>query len=199
MTRQKNQWDERYVSGDLPWDTGCPDTYLVQMVSRWPICRGLVLDIGCGTGTNSIWLAQQGFDVIGLDLSAEAIAIATKRAAEQGVSCRFTSSDFLDFEVEDWACFFLFDRGCFHSMPDEEARRAFAARAADVLSPGGLWLSMIGNIDDPLQDQGPPKLSARQIATLLEPFFEILNLQSCMIESRRGEPPRFWQCLLRKR
>ena len=61
-------WDERYLRDDLPWDTGCPDTYLMRMIARWPVCRGTVLEIGCGTGTNSIWMARQGFDVIGLDL-----------------------------------------------------------------------------------------------------------------------------------
>jgi len=196
---EKNRWDKRYVSGDLPWDTGCPDTYLVRLVSRWPECRGTVLEIGCGTGTNSIWLAEQGFDVIGLDLSAEAVAIARRHADKKGTACRFVCGDFLDCDLEKESCFFLFDRGCLHSMPDDEQRLAFAGRVAEMLSPGGLWLSMIGNADDPVRDQGPPKLSALQIATVMEPLFEILNLESCMIESRLGRSPRFWQCLLRKR
>ena len=200
MPGPEDGWNERYVSGDLPWDTGSPDTYLVEMVSRWPLCRGRVLDVGCGTGTNSIWLARQGFEVVGLDISAEAIGIASRRAEEQGDSCRFVNEDFLHFDVGDGEYIFLFDRGCFHSIPTEKGRRSFVARAAQVLSPCGLWLSMIGNNDDPLSDQGPPKLSALEIATFMEPLFEILHLSSCMIESRGGgEPPRFWQCLLKKR
>lgn len=194
-----SSWDERYLRDDLPWDTGCPDTYLLRLVARWPVCRGRVLEIGCGTGTNSIWLARQGFDAIGLDISAEAIDIARRHADEQGISCRFICDDFLDCDLEAESCLFLFDRGCFHSIPDEEHRRAFAGRVAEMLPSGGLWLSMIGNADDPVRDQGPPKLSALQIATIMEPLFEILNLESCMIESRRGRPPRFWQCLLKKR
>ncbi len=199
MPGPKDGWDKRYVSGDLPWDTGCPDTYLVQMVSRWPLCRGRVLDIGCGTGTNSIWLARQGFEVVGLDLSGEAIGIARRRAEEQAVSCRFVCEDFLQFDAKDGEYVFLFDRGCFHSIPTDKGRRLFAARAAQVLASCGLWLSMIGNSDDPLLDQGPPKLSALEIATFMEPLFEILYLGSCMIESKWGDPPRFWQCLLKKR
>ena len=200
MPGPEDGWNERYVNGDLPWDTGCPDIYLVQMVSLWPLCRGRVLDVGCGTGTNSIWLARQGFEVVGLDIFAEAIGIASRRAEEQGVSCRFVNEDFLHFDVGDGEYIFLFDRGCFHSIPTEKGRRSFVARAAQVLSPCGLWLSMIGNNDDPLSDQGPPKLSALEIATFMEPLFEILHLSSCMIESRGGgEPPRFWQCLLKKR
>ncbi len=199
MPGPEDGWDERYVTGDLPWDTGCPDTYLVQTVSRWPLCRGRVLEIGCGTGTNSIWLARQGFDVVGLDISGEAIAIARKRSDEQGVSCKFAACNFLKAGAGAGECVFAFDRGCFHSIPGEKGRRTFTAQVAAALIPGGLWLSMIGNADDPRQGQGPPKMSARQITEIVEPLFAILDLQSCMIESRKGDPPRFWKCLLKKR
>ncbi len=192
-------WDERYIRDELPWDTGCPDTYLVRTVSRWPMCRGAVLDIGCGTGTNSIWLAGQGFDVTGIDVSREAVAIAKRRAEEEGVACRYICDDFLTIGIAPESQQFIFDRGCFHAMREDAQRRAFVSRAAESLSVGGLWLSMIGNSDDPFPDEGPPKLSALQIATAMEPAFEILHLESCMIESRRGRPPRFWQCLARKR
>lgn len=192
-------WDERYIRDELPWDTGCPDTYLVRMVTRWPWHRGTVLDIGCGTGTNSLWLCGQGFTVTGIDISKEAISLAGKRGFEQGLVCQFICGDFLTVDLAPGSQEFLFDRGCFHTMRNEQQRRAFVARAATLLPTGGLWLSMIGNADDPLHDQGPPKFSALQIATAVEPAFEILHLESCMIESRRGRPPRFWQCLLKKR
>jgi len=195
---EQNRWDERYISDELPWDTGCPDTYLVRVVSRWPLHRGAVLDIGCGTGTSSIWLAEQGFDVIGVDVSKEAVAIAEKRACDEEIVCRFLCDDFLTVGVEAESQQFLFDRGCFHSM-DNEKRPAFVSRAAELLVSNGLWLSMIGNADDTFRDHGPPRLSALQIAEAMEPAFEILHLESCMIESRRGRPPRFWQCLVRKR
>ncbi len=197
MTEQKS-WDERYSSDELPWDTGRPDTYLVRMVSRWPLHQGSVLDIGCGTGTNSLWLARQGFEVTGLDISKEAVAIARKRASEEGIECGFVCDDFLTAGVPATSVQFVFDRGCFHSVKEEQ-REAFVERVAELLDPGGLWLSMIGNADDPVQDKGPPKLSAREITTAVEPEFEILHLESCMIESRLGQAPRFWQCLLKKR
>jgi cyclopropane fatty-acyl-phospholipid synthase-like methyltransferase len=195
---EQTRWDERYVRDELPWDTGCPDTYLVRVVSRWPVHRGRVLDIGCGTGTNTIWLAEQGFEVIGIDVSSEAIVRAEKRVVREDVACSFLCDDFLTVDIELESQQFLFDRGCLHSM-DDEKRPAFVSRAAELLVAGGMWLSMIGNLDDPFPDEGPPKLSALQIAEAMEPKFEILHLESCMIESRRGRPPRFWQCLVKKR
>lgn len=196
--KEKPDWDERYRQDELPWDTGRPDTYLVRMVSRWPLHRGNVLDIGCGTGTNSLWLAGQGFAVTGLDISKEAIAIARKRAAEEGVDCCFVCDDFLTSTISGGSVGFVFDRGCFHSVQGKQ-RNLFVERVAELLDSGGLWLSLIGNADDPVQDKGPPKLSARAITEAMEPVFEILHLESCMLESRLGSPPRFWQCLLRKR
>ncbi len=195
----RQRWDRRYVDDDLPWDTGRPDTYLVRTVSRWPVRRGTVLDVGCGTGTNTIWLARQGFDAVGLDISARAVEIARERAAAAGVSCRFLRDDFLTCPLLPGSCVFVFDRGCFHAAAGEEARVAFARQVASCLAEDGLWLSMIGNADDEVQDKGPPRLTVREIAAAVEPVFKILALEACLIESRMEPAPRFWQCLLRRR
>ncbi|MCI5126573.1 MAG: class I SAM-dependent methyltransferase [Candidatus Electrothrix sp. AR5] len=84
--RKKTDWDKRYEENDLPWDSGKPDIALTNLVAQWPVCTGKVLDIGCGTGTNAIWLAQQGFEVTGLDISDKAIALAKKNAPSTGYS-----------------------------------------------------------------------------------------------------------------
>jgi len=197
--RDKQHWDERYEQDDLPWDTGHPDTYLVRMVSRWPKLAGNVLEIGCGTGSNSIWLAEQGFQVTGLDISSSAIAIAKERAAEKGVDCRLLVDDFFSCPFADAPFTFVFDRGCFHSAAGEEGRAKFVDRVASCLGTGGLWFSLIGNSDQVFEGKGPPRLSATAIAGSVESAFEILNLESCLLESRHQASPRFWQCLMRLR
>ena len=78
--RDRQPGDERYDQDNLSWDSGYPDTHLVRMVSRWPKLAGNVLEVGCGPGTNSIWLARQGINLTGLNISASAIAIANERA-----------------------------------------------------------------------------------------------------------------------
>jgi len=197
--RDRKQWDHRYETDDLPWDTGHPDSYLVRMVSEWPSCAAQVLEIGCGTGTNSIWLAGQGFTVTGLDISSSAIAIARKRAREQGVSCRFLVDDFLSCPLADAPYTLVFDRGCFHSTVEPQEREGFVRRVASCLGEGGLWFSLIGNSDQPSEGKGPPRLSATEIVASVEPGFEILTLRSCLLESRYRFSPRFWQCLMRVR
>jgi 2-polyprenyl-3-methyl-5-hydroxy-6-metoxy-1,4-benzoquinol methylase len=59
-------WNDRYASGEpLPWDSGTPDPMLIEMVESRAIAPGRTLDVGCGTGTNAIYLADHGFEVMG--------------------------------------------------------------------------------------------------------------------------------------
>ena len=60
----KPDWDAHYAEGNLPWDTGAPDENLVASVRAGAVTPGRTLEIGCGTGTNALWLAAQGFDVL---------------------------------------------------------------------------------------------------------------------------------------
>jgi len=196
--KTKQEWEQRYEKEELPWDSGRPASCLTELIASWPKFDGKVLEIGCGTGTNSVWLAGQRLRVTGMDIAAEAVRLARRRAAEKGVECRFVEADFFVGPAEEGEFAFLFDRGCFHGM-DEERRVLFARRAAACLERGGLWFSMIGNSDQPAPDDGPPRLSAGQICAAVEPFFEILRLESFLLDSKRPEPPRFWQCLMRVR
>ena len=69
----ENRFEERYQSDDTPWDHGLVDDNLIDVVSMNGISLCRVLDIGCGSGENAIWLAQQGFDVVACDLSPTAV------------------------------------------------------------------------------------------------------------------------------
>jgi 2-polyprenyl-3-methyl-5-hydroxy-6-metoxy-1,4-benzoquinol methylase len=196
--QEKHHWEERYDQKELPWDTGSPASCLMQLLSPWPKYKGKVLEVGCGTGTNSVWMAEQGFQVTGMDIAAGAVALSQQRAADKGVACTFIEADFFTYPIEEGQFSLLFDRGCFHGM-DEEHRSLFTRRAAACLEPGGLWFSLIGNSDQITQEQGPPRLSAVQICASVEPAFEILRLESFLLDSKRPVPPRFWQCLMRVR
>lgn len=77
--RDRASWDQRYVDGELLWDTGEPGVHLPGVIERHNIAPANALEIGCGTGTNSIWLAQHGFEVTGTDLAPTAIARAEAR------------------------------------------------------------------------------------------------------------------------
>jgi SAM-dependent methyltransferase len=80
-----------------PWDIG-PRDLLVDLVREDQLKPGRVIDLGCGTGNNSIFLAQHGFEVTGVDYAHAAIAEARERADAAGVAVSFIADDLTDLE-----------------------------------------------------------------------------------------------------
>jgi SAM-dependent methyltransferase len=192
-------WNESYVTGDAPWDVGEANPHLVEFVRSGAVAPGGALDVGCGTGTNALWLAKHGFEVIGIDVASVAIEKARKKAAGTQRRCRFERMDFLNDEVPGGPFGFVFDLGCFHVFDAGADRERFAQRVASVLAPGGRWLSIIGSTEGPERDWGPPRRSARDIADTIEPALEILELRSVEIGVNLPAPVAAWFCLSRPR
>src|SRR5690349_16681532 len=143
-------WNESYASGNLPWDTGQPEPLLVDFITSGVVVSGQrTLEIGAGTGTNAIWLAERGFDVLGVDVSPLPVERANAKTAGRALSCRFVTLDFLAAPPPGGRFSFVFDRGCFHVFDEPAERARFAAHVAAVLEPGGLWLSLIGSTEGP--------------------------------------------------
>jgi methyl halide transferase len=198
MTAEE-RFRKRYESGDTPWDIGKPDVNLIQTVTGLPLGPCKALDIGCGTGDNSIWLAQQNFWVTGVDATGIAIEKAREKALHARVNCAFMVVNFLTGNIAGAPFGFAFDRGCFHSFPSDEERRKFAEHVAAHLGEEGLWLTLAGSADEPRPGPGPPRRTAGDIVHAVEPSFEILSLTSGQFGSNRPDPPRAWVCLMRKR
>ena len=192
----ETSWNERYASGEpLPWDTGTPDAQLVDMIESGVIAPGRTLEIGCGTGTNAIFLAQHGFDVLGVDISE--IAVSRARAKANGL-CRFEVVDILAAAPSGGPFAFVFDRGCFHAFDDEHERARFAGRVAAELVEDGVWLSLIGSTEGAARQEGPPRRSARDVMNAIEPSLEIVQLRSTVF-SVYEQQLKSWLCLSRKR
>jgi SAM-dependent methyltransferase len=189
-------WNESYVAGDLPWDTGEPEPLLVEFVSSGRVQPTRALDIGAGTGTNSIYLAEHGFDVLGIDIAPRAVERAEEKLNGRGLPCCFAALDILAGAVEGGPFEFIFDRGCFHVFDDSEERAQFAQRVAAVLAPGALWLSLIGSMEGPLREVDPPRRSAREVILAIEPALEIVELRAAEF---RGHGAPAWFCLSRQR
>jgi SAM-dependent methyltransferase len=169
---------------------------LVEFVSSGGIRPTQTLEIGAGTGTNAIWLAERSFDVLGIDVAPLAVERATAKLDGRGLRCRFATSDFLSPSPSEGPFQFVFDRGCFHVFDEPEERALFAARVAAALAPGGLWLSLIGSTEGELREVGPPRRSAREITLAIEPALEIVELRGAKF---RGHDAKAWFCLSRRR
>lgn len=195
----RSSWEARYATGPLPWDSGEVDTHLISVVEAHHLQPCPALEIGCGTGTNAIWLAKRGFQVTGTDLAQNAIDKARAKVATAGVQCALRIGDFLVDEPPGGPFGFIYDRGCFHVFQADEARARFAARVAGLLTPQGIWHSLVGSTDGPPREAGPPRVSASEIITALEPHFEIIELRSTHFAPEGEAHARAWVVVARRR
>ena len=195
----KKRFNDRYITGDLPWDIERPDFNLVQTVEKFKIEPCKALDIGCGTGDNIFWLKQSGFTGVGIEISEKAVEMALLKSEENKIQVDFYVRDIFKDEIPGAAFEFIFDRGCFHTFTKKKQRRDYAMRVHKLLDDGGLWLTLMGNEDDGRLDIGPPKRTALEVVTAVEPFFEILELKQGRFDSNDEIPSKIWICLMRKR
>ncbi|MGD1011615.1 MAG: class I SAM-dependent methyltransferase [Acidimicrobiales bacterium] len=132
MTRE--HWDERYGTEELVWKAE-PNRFLVEELQS--LAPGRALDIACGEGRNSLWLASRGWRVTGIDFSAVGLAKARQMAAARQVEVTFIEADVLDWEPPE-ASFDLVVLFYLH-LPSEQRRRVLA-NAATSLAVGGTAL-----------------------------------------------------------
>jgi SAM-dependent methyltransferase len=195
----KNRFDERYKSGDLPWDIKRPDANLINTLNEFNIQTGHALDIGCGTGDNVFWLTENGFNATGIDISPNAIQLAQKKAESRLAKPAFYVADILNDTIPEAPYDFIFDRGCFHTFGSQEERSRFAGNVFKTLKNKGMWLSLVGNVDDGRLELGPPKRTALEVVMAVESYFEILSLRQGWFDSNDKAPSKIWICVMQKR
>ncbi len=105
-----------------PWDLG-PRKELVEAVESGRIKPCKAVDLGCGTASNAIFLAQHGFDVTGTDYSPAAIALCQQRGAAAGVAVNWIEDDLTDLKRVHGSFDFLVDWGVYDDLtpPDRRA------------------------------------------------------------------------------
>ncbi|MDN2497438.1 methyltransferase domain-containing protein [Nocardia nova] len=133
-----------YRLGLAFWDTFDTDRGLVDLVEGADaLPPGRALDLGCGTGRNSVYLAKHGWEVTGVELVAEAVARAEERARAEGVTtARFVHGDLLALEAAAIGADYTLcvDFGCLHSVP-WDSRDRYAEVVTAHAAPGAvLWI-----------------------------------------------------------
>ena len=172
-------WDRRYA--EHPWPTE-PDAALVELAT--PLAPGKALDLGCGPGRNAIWLARQGWTVIGVDASAVGLAQARGKAAEAGVTIEAVHADLLNYEPAAQH-FDLVVIANIHLLEPERGR--LFARASEALCPGG-HLFVVGHHLDSLGRAGPPEPDRLYTEELLREAFPTLSVERIQRHQRHGAP-----------
>ncbi len=133
----KQFWEAKYA--DQVW-SGKVNATLQHEVATWP--AGTALDLGCGEGGDVIWLAQQGWQATGVDLSEAAIGRAREAAAGAGLSAdqaRFIAADLATLQPGEAELGETFDlvTASFLQAPVELPRAQILRTAAGWVGPGG--------------------------------------------------------------
>ncbi|WP_449063935.1 class I SAM-dependent methyltransferase [Planomonospora algeriensis] len=137
-------WDARYSESDRIW-SGKPNAALVREITD--LEPGRALDLGCGEGGDTIWLAQRGWRVTAVDISSVALDRAARHAAEAGVADR------IDWQRHDLGASFpdgAFDlvSACFLHSHGDMPREKILRTAASAVAPGGTLL-VVGHAGPP--------------------------------------------------
>jgi cyclopropane fatty-acyl-phospholipid synthase-like methyltransferase len=168
-----DSFDSSYL-GTPPWDIGRAQPAIERLAETAQI-SGLVLDTGCGTGENALYLAKRGFEVVGIDGAPTAIAKARAKAKERGISARFEVADALDLPDTLGPFDTVIDSGLFHVFSDHE-RVTFRESLARVVRPGGTYFMMCFSEQEP-GNWGPRRVTQNEIRSTFVGTWRINYIQ----------------------
>lgn len=171
-----------------PWDTGISPPELVRTVAgdgpeRLP--AGRALDLGCGTGTNCLYLARHGWEATGIDFAAPAVRRARRRlatavaAGELSGSARFLRGDVTRLERLPLTGPYslLFDLGCFHGLAPAQ-RTAYAAGITRLSAPEATLLLYAFAPATAEQTGGAPGISQTELVATFAPAWRVQRIET---------------------
>ncbi|UCG95670.1 MAG: class I SAM-dependent methyltransferase [archaeon] len=192
-----------YEKPGAVWTKTQPPKELVELVETGKVKPCKTVDLGCGEGFYSIYLASKGFDVTGIDISEKAIRYAKQNAAEAEVKIRFLTMNITDLHKLNDKFDFIFEWALMHHIMPQQ-RQKYAADVNRILNKGGKYLSVCFN-EKSHTFSGPgekhresgeraPGLkiyfsSLEELKTLFSPYFRITEAKLIEVPSVGYEKP----------
>jgi len=180
-------WDLCYRDGSYleHWEPPAVPEELAGLAASGRVPPGgTCLDVGCGAGLEALYLAWEGYRVIGVDSSAPALELARERATAAGVELDLRAGSVFDLPVPSASVDLVLDRGCFHCI-DREDRPDYAREVERVLRPGGFFLLRGARWDD--EEQGVLGFDAAELDALFPaPAFTRGPIEPIELEARAG-------------
>jgi SAM-dependent methyltransferase len=211
--RELEWWSKFYSNKDkpVPFFTDAPDENLVSYLERNIFEPGRVLDVGCGNGRNSLYLAKQGFQVDGIDFSKTSIEWASKNAKDRSLDVKFINKSIFDFEAQDSVYDYIYDAGCLHHIKPHR-RNQYLHKLVNLLRDDGYFaltcfnLKGGANISDydvyrEFSMHGGLGFSELKLKKILEPYFSIIEfreMKECTSNSLFGKE-FCWSVLAKKK
>jgi SAM-dependent methyltransferase len=194
MTEPLLDFDAAYREGTPAWDLGRPQREVVALGEEGELV-GEVLDVGCGTGEHTLYVASLGKRVLGVDASPAAIALAQAKAARRGLTVPFRVADALQLGKLHRRFETVLDVGLFHVFADEQ-RRPYAESLCEVLSPGGkLHVLCFSDAEPP--GPGPRRVEEYDLRATFRSLFAVVDVRPALFETRlHAEGAKAWRATL---
>jgi SAM-dependent methyltransferase len=162
----------RYLFGQPPWDSGVPPPELLSFLEEH--LPGRAIDLGCGTGTNVLTLAQNGWDATGVDFSPLAIWRARRKIARSGLIADLRVCDVTDLSDIEGPFDLALDIGCFHSLEPVDRPR-YINQVARLVRSGGTY--MLYTFLSRSNSDRPGLLDRARLKAQFEGAFELVRLE----------------------
>jgi SAM-dependent methyltransferase len=173
---------DRYAGGVPPWDIGRPQAEFARLADERAF-RGSVLDVGCGTGENALYLAGFGNEVWGIDGAPLAIEKAQRRAHMRGIAATFVVGNALALTDLGRTFDTAIDSGLFHVFPDDDRERYVRGLAA-VVNPGGRFFMLCFSEHEPGTD-GPRRVARDEIRAAFRDGWRVESIRAARFETNR--------------
>jgi methyl halide transferase len=191
-------WDSIYRQGTPPWDAGVPHAELIRVLSEYQFPKGgTLLELGCGTGSDAIYLAKRRFEVTAVDCSPIAMERARLRAEYQDALLRFVLDDVFDFTMNAGQFDIIYDSGFYHWIRSTQLD-PYLDMLWRITRPGS-WFFCLAGSPVPSIEGYPPAVTQEEIHFELGRLFEFVHLRPTRLESqtsKEGFPG--WSCLMRR-
>jgi SAM-dependent methyltransferase len=173
-----------------PWDIGRPQREIVRLEEEGGL-HGSILDCGCGTGENALYLANRGHEVWGVDSSPNAIRKAQSKASERAIAAKLLVVDALDLGGLGQTFDTVIDCGLFHVFSDADRER-YVSSLATVTAPGAkLFLLCFSDLEP--GDIGPRRVRREEIRQAFVKGWRVQDIRASTLERNiEGEPAKAW-------